>query len=192
MLRGILPPLIRNLSTSLQYFQAHECDLKGNILPQIDNLNRLIIFNLVYNDLDGIIPLTMGILKQLQGIALDGNNLQGSIPYDLCHLEALNGLMLSDNTLSSQIPPCFLSLISLRELNLGSNNFSYGVLSSLWSLEHFLQQTCQIHLSGSLSLNILNFKALVALDSSRNYLSSVIPIIISGLKELQNMSFASN
>ncbi|KAH9769866.1 protein kinase domain-containing protein [Citrus sinensis] len=192
-LRGTLPPLIGNFSSSLQYFYAFECQLKGNIPQEIGNLQGLILLSLYSNDLSGTIPTTMGRLQQLQGIGLADNHLQGSIPNDLCQLKRLNLLLLQGNKLSGSIPTCLASLTSLRELRLNSNKLTSSIPSALWTLEYILSVNLSSnYLTGSLTSDIQNMKVLIDLDLSRNQLSGDIPKTIAGLKDLTNLSLAGN
>ncbi|KAK9187718.1 hypothetical protein WN944_019116 [Citrus x changshan-huyou] len=192
-LRGTLPPLIGNFSSSLQYFYAFECQLKGNIPQEIGNLQGLILLSLYSNDLSGTIPTTMGRLQQLQGIGLADNHLQGSIPNDLCQLKRLNLLLLQGNKLSGSIPTCLASSTSLRELRLNSNKLTSSIPSALWALEYILYVNLSSnYLTGSLTSDIQNMKVLIDLDLSRNQLSGDIPKTIAGLKDLTNLSLAGN
>ncbi|KAH9705312.1 protein kinase domain-containing protein [Citrus sinensis] len=192
-LRGTLPPLIGNFSSSLQYFYAFECQLEGNIPQEIGNLQGLILLSLYSNDLKGTIPTTMGRMQQLQGIGLADNHLQGSIPYDLCQLKRLNSLSLQGNKLNGSIPTCLASLTSLRELRLNSNKLTSSIPSALWALEYILYVNLSSnYLTGSLTSDIQNMKVLIDLDLSRNQLSGDIPKTIAGLKDLTNLSLAGN
>ncbi|XP_021660113.2 probable LRR receptor-like serine/threonine-protein kinase At3g47570 [Hevea brasiliensis] len=191
-LNVFLPISIGNMS-SIQYFMAGLCNIKGIIPVQIGNLSTMVQMELSLNELIGSIPSTLGGLKQLQGLSLSGNQLQGAIPNDICHLESLNYLYLESNRLSGQIPTCMPNLTSLRKLYLQKNSLSSAIPSSIWSLTFLLEVRLNSNsLNGSLPSDIGNLKALVYMDLSRNQISGAIPSSIGGLKDLQYLSLAEN
>ncbi|XP_044476887.1 putative receptor-like protein kinase At3g47110 [Mangifera indica] len=190
---GTLPPLIGNLSTSLQEFHARNCKLKGSIPIQVGNLHSLMVLDLSMNDMNGSITTIIGRFQNLQGLYLNNNNLWGSIPSEICRLQALNKLLLYDNMLHGQIPECLANLTSLRYLHLGSNKFTSGLPSSLWTLQYILYLNLSSNsLSGVLSPGVQSLKVLRDLDLSKNDLSGNIPTTLGGLQSLETLSLADN
>ncbi|XP_050219187.1 probable LRR receptor-like serine/threonine-protein kinase At3g47570 [Mercurialis annua] len=187
----VLPVSIGNMS-SLQYFIAGSCKIKGDIPFQIGNLSTVVQMELSANELSGSIPSSFGRLRQLQGLSIAGNKLQGTIPVEICRLENLNYLWLNENELSGQIPECLPNLISLRKLYLQRNKLSFIPLS-FWRLSFLLELKLSSNsLNGSLPIEIGNLKVLTSMDLSRNRISGAIPSSIGSLKDLQHLSLAEN
>ncbi|XP_021904814.1 receptor kinase-like protein Xa21 isoform X4 [Carica papaya] len=188
-----LPTSIGNLSTTLLYFHANNCKLKGHIPMEIGNLSNTIMLALQQNELVGSIPTSVGRLQNLQDLRLSINKLQGSVPGDLCHLKNLDALSLHDNNLSGEIPTCLSSMDSLRYLYLDSNNFNSSIPISLWSLTFILEVNLSSnYLTGPLSVDAGNLKVMTEFDLSRNHISGNIPSSIGALKDLSYLSLANN
>uniref|UniRef100_A0A2P2J8W9 Protein kinase domain-containing protein n=1 Tax=Rhizophora mucronata TaxID=61149 RepID=A0A2P2J8W9_RHIMU len=192
-LHGSLPISIGNLSSSLQSFTAHNCNIQGRIPDEIGNLNNLFELNLKGNELVGAIPSTIGQLRQLQALTLAQNKLEGYIPQEICDLERLAFLYLEGNGLVGSIPDCFGNLKSIRSLILASNRFSGSIPSTLWGLQDILQVDLSSNsLNGSLPLEIRNLVVMTAMDISRNQISGAIPNSIGDLQDLVNLSLSGN
>ncbi|GLT44370.1 hypothetical protein SLA2020_182730 [Shorea laevis] len=192
-LNGILPTSIGNLSTSLLYFYAWNCEIQGNIPIEIGNLSNLIALYLFGNDLTGPIPTTIGRLQQLQGLYFGRNRLQGTIPNDLCHLKRLDTLDMGWNQLNGSMPECLVNLTSLRYLNLSFNNLGSTIPSTFWSLKYILQVYLSSNsFSGPIPLDFGNLRVLITVDLSRNQLSGNLPSTIGNLKDLTYLSLAEN
>ncbi|KAG8365552.1 hypothetical protein BUALT_Bualt18G0116900 [Buddleja alternifolia] len=192
-LNGIIPPSIGNLSTSLQYFGASNCKIKGNIPEEIGNLSNLTSLYLVNNELTGKIPFTIKHLEKLQGLSVGNNKMEGSIPDGLCNLHRLDSLSLSRNRFSGSIPECLGNVTSLRHLILRSNMLSSSIPSSLWRIKDLLELDLSSNsLTGSLSPEIDNLVTAIRINLSMNNLSKDIPSTIGKLQALANLSLAHN
>ncbi|MBA0660487.1 hypothetical protein Goklo_012498 [Gossypium klotzschianum] len=134
-LNGTLPTNIGNLSASLIYFYAIDCELKGNIPIEIDILE----VDLSSNYLNDSHALDVGDLRSLLKLNLSRNLFTGDILSTFGGLETLVLLDLSNNILHGHIPESFDGLISLTFLNLCNNNLS-GVIPK--SLEKLLYLKC--------------------------------------------------
>ncbi|KAK8527314.1 hypothetical protein V6N13_085151 [Hibiscus sabdariffa] len=66
LISGELPVSIGNLSGSLEELYVSACNVKGSIPAENGNLSRLILIEIGDNELTGIIPFTIGRLKDLQ------------------------------------------------------------------------------------------------------------------------------
>ncbi|CAI0628245.1 unnamed protein product [Linum tenue] len=182
-----------NLSSSLQYFDASNCKILGNIPGEIGNLSNIFAIDLTSNRLTGFIPWEIHKSKKLQYLGLYQNKLHGVIPNQLCELPSLFTLDLEDNNFSGRIPECFPNVTSLRELYLGFNMLSSVVPSSFWDLTYLLHfSLARNNLIGSISPQLGNFKDLIIMDLSGNQLSGDIPASIGGLTNIQNLSLALN
>ncbi|KAL2501123.1 putative LRR receptor-like serine/threonine-protein kinase [Forsythia ovata] len=192
-LNGILPVSVGNLSTSLQYLYAYNCDLWGSIPKEIGNLSSLIKLSLFGNQLTGSIPTSVVNLQKLQGLFLDHNKISGSIPDTLCELRRLNGLLLSQNLITGAIPDCIGNIITLRYLYIDANKLTSSIPASLWLQNDLLKLNLSSNfLSGSLPQEIGNLKVAILIDLSVNRFSGSIPSTIGDLQSLINLSLAHN
>ena len=64
-------------------------------------VNKII---LSYNNLKGVIPLSISIFDELIELDLRGNRIKGVIPDVLCNLSKLEGLYLYDNDMEGIVP----------------------------------------------------------------------------------------
>ncbi|KAM7264388.1 hypothetical protein ACFE04_002071 [Oxalis oulophora] len=182
-----------NLSNSLEKFFVNDCQLKGSIPVEIENLRNTIILDLSRNEFTGQIPKTIGRIRRLQGLFLNNNKLQGFIPHNLCNLQSLSDLYFNENDLSGPVPSCISKLISLRYLYLSSNNFSSILPTSFWNLKDILELDISSNaLEGSIPIEIQNMQAMTLLDLSSNKFSGKIPTTLAGLQNLQNLSLSRN
>ncbi|XP_073277232.1 uncharacterized protein [Primulina huaijiensis] len=190
---GILPVSVGNLSTTIQYFYAYKCGLRGSIPDAFGNLENLIVLSLFGNEITGTIPNTLVNLKELQGLYIFRNKINGPIPDSLCMLPNLNGMRLEKNQITGSIPDCIGNLTSLRHLFLGNNRLNSVIPSSLWKLNDLLGLNLSANLlTGVLPSDIENLKVVVNLDLSNNQLSSIIPGSIGGLLSVIFLSLARN
>ncbi|MGB3345566.1 MAG: hypothetical protein WBA61_16775 [Aequorivita sp.] len=88
-------------------------NLNGTLPSSLGNLGYLRKLELSFNSISGGIPAGLGNLKELEVLAINGANLQGNIPAELGNLINLKQLHLSSNQLSGSIP---LSLGYLPEI----------------------------------------------------------------------------
>ncbi|KAL2501056.1 putative LRR receptor-like serine/threonine-protein kinase [Forsythia ovata] len=192
-LNGILPVSVGNLSTSLQYLYAYNCDLWGSIPREIGNLSSLITLSLFGNQLSGSIPTSVVNLQKLQGLFLDDNKISGSIPDTLCELRNLNQLLLSQNLITGAIPDCIGNITTLRTLNIDANRLTSSIPASLWLQNYLLELNLSSNfLSGSLPQQIGNLKVAILIDLSVNRFSGSIPSTIGHLQSLSDLSLAHN
>ncbi|KAM4098049.1 hypothetical protein ACJW30_07G047300 [Castanea mollissima] len=190
-LNGTLPISIGNFSTSLEEFEAFNCNIKGIIPREIGNLSNLMTLNLKNNELVGPIPSTVGGMRNLQGLYLQHNRLQRSIPKGICQLRKLDELFLNHNKLFGPIPTCWGSLSKLQKLYLNSNKLT-SIPSSFWSLTEILQLNLSSNsLSGYLPLDVGKLEHVTQMDLSWNKLSGDIHAI-RGLCSLVSLSLAHN
>ncbi|XP_073034968.1 uncharacterized protein [Primulina eburnea] len=190
---GILPVSVGNLSTTIRYFYAYNCGLRGSIPDAFGNLENLIMLSLHGNALTGTIPNTLVNLKELQGLGLFRNKISGPIPDSLCMLPHLYRMRLDQNQITGSIPDCMGNLTSLRKLYLGNNRLNSVIPRSLWKLNDLLELNLSANLlTGVLPSDIENLKVAVNLDLSNNQLSSIIPSSIGGLQSVIFLSLARN
>ncbi|KAG4149599.1 hypothetical protein ERO13_D05G343566v2 [Gossypium hirsutum] len=191
-LSDVLPTYIGNLSKSLQYFFANNCELKGNSPMEIGNLNNLLLLQLGYNKLSGFIPASIGGMRNLQSLTFHSNKL-GPISKSLCGLERLYEMYLGLNNLHGSIPSCLGYSTSLRYLYLNSNKLSSAIPSTLWNLKDILERDLSSnHLHNSHAIDVGNLRSLLKLNISRNILTGDILFTFGGLQTLISLDLLNN
>ncbi|TYI32334.1 hypothetical protein ES332_A04G052700v1 [Gossypium tomentosum] len=174
-LSGVLPTYIRNLSKSLQYFYASNCEIQGIIPVEIGNLNSMLVLDLGYNKLSAFIPTSIRGLRNLQGLGLSSNKLGWPISKSLCVLERLYNLFLGLNKLY------------------GSLLFGSAISSTLWNLKDFLKiDLSSNHLHNSHAIDVGNLRSLLNLNLSRNLLMGDILSTFYGLQTLVSLDLSNN
>ncbi|XP_073152121.1 uncharacterized protein [Henckelia pumila] len=190
---AIIPVSVGNLSTSIEYFYASRCGLRGSIPEAFGNLENLFRLYLYGNELRGAIPNTLVNLIKLQGLYLSENKISGTIPDSLCTLQNLNTIHLHQNQITGSIFDCIGNLTSLRKLYLGNNRLNSVIPTSLWKLNDLIKLDLSSNLlTGFLPPDISNLKVAFVLDLSKNQLSSIIPSSIGGLESIVYLSLAEN
>jgi len=106
-------------------------NLEGTIPNSIGQLTNLENLELSFNKLEGAIPSNIGNLKKLKVLAFNGNNLSGAIPNSIGNLSSLNQMHLSSNQLTGEIPQSVTKLEYLEILNVFDNDLSGEIPSDL-------------------------------------------------------------
>lgn len=99
--------------------------LTGVLPASLGNLKNLRVLNLAANSFGGVIPTSLGSLTSLQTIDLAMNRLTGKIPVEFGNLKNLTILRLYKNRLYAEIPTSLGNSKALEVLDLGSNGL-YG------------------------------------------------------------------
>ncbi len=106
-------------------------NLEGNLPSSIGQLTNLETLELSFNKLEGEIPTEIGSLHKLRVLAFNGNNLSGSIPNSIGNLSSLTQLHLSSNELTGELPTSITNLEYLEILNVFDNNMTGNIPSEL-------------------------------------------------------------
>jgi len=141
--------------------RSNECKWLG---IKCDTLGHVIAIDLPYNNLNGILPSEVFLLKHLRRLELQANELHGVIPIDIGEARKLKDLKLFNNAFIGEIPSSLGRLKDLRELRL------YGT-----------------SISGSIPKEIGNLTKLEFLDVYGTNLNGTIPTEISNLKKLREV-----
>lgn len=147
------------------------------------HVTRLLLYS---NNLVGSIPVSLGVLSNLQQLNLQNNQLAGGIPDSLGSLSKLKELKLSSNQLTGGIPDTLGNLSYLTSLQLVSNPLGGTIPSSLGnlsSLEVLSLDGCG--LTGGIPTSLGSLSNLVALGLSANQLTGGIPSSLGNLSNLQ-------
>jgi len=99
-------------------------NINGTLPASIGDFDNLKVLELSFNKLSGTIPMELGRLSKLEILALNGNNLSGSIPFSLGDLKSLKELHLSSNQIQGAIPTDLGNLSSLEVLNVFDNKLT--------------------------------------------------------------------
>ncbi len=153
-------------------------NLEGSLPNSIGQLTNLEILELSFNKLEGSIPTELGKLSKLKILAFNGNYLTGSIPTSLGKLSNLTQLHLSSNKLSGQLPESIANLDYLEVLNVFDNNLSGNIpeqLASSRNLKQLMVAENDFSDTQIFSTEILSNGAFVDLES---------PFIIPETKEV--------
>lgn len=164
-------PLLWNLTDS-------PCSWNGIVCYE----DHVVELHLPGMGLSGHLPSNaIGNLTFLKTLSLRFNSLRGPIPPDFANLTSLQNLYLRGNRFSGNIPSFLFSMQNLIRIDLASNNFFGNILPALNNLTRlgtlYLEKN---HLIGSipnLTIRLHQFNV------SRNQLSGLIPLSLSGMPE---------
>ncbi|KAH7571175.1 hypothetical protein JRO89_XS05G0263900 [Xanthoceras sorbifolium] len=137
--------------------------------PEFNSSNPLEVLDVSFTGFSGRLPNSIGNLKSMTELNLQGCNFIGSIPASLGNLTKLTDLIISLNNFSSCIPPSLSNLQSVTRLDLRGNRFV-----------------------GTIPENFVNLTQLSSLDLSDNQLSGPIPSSLSGLSNLESFYLFNN
>lgn len=96
--------------------------------------NKITAINLLFNNLDGTLPASLGQLKNLRKLELSFNPISGTIPTALGNLDQLEVLAINGTAISGFIPESLGRLSNLKQLHLSSNHLSGTVPEGLGAL----------------------------------------------------------
>jgi hypothetical protein len=91
--------------------------------------------NLAHNQLNGSVPLGMGLLTDVVSIMIDNNELTGPIPSLLGKLDDITHLSMSNNKLTGNIPSELGRCFRLKELLVNSNLLEGDIPTELGQLD---------------------------------------------------------
>lgn len=149
--------------------QLNDNNLDGVLPGSIGDLTNIYILSFVNNALHGRIPSQIGNLINLHELQLVSNNFIDTIPASFGNLTNVVYIIMIGNHLTGNIPPELGKLPKLSELSLGSNS-----------------------LSGPIPASLGNIQTLHSIDLSLNKLSGTIPSELGNLSNLSFLSLGSN
>ncbi|KDO39391.1 hypothetical protein CISIN_1g001624mg [Citrus sinensis] len=209
--------------TILQVHTLQTLDLSGNSLlrgslPDFPKNSSLRTLMLSYANFSGVLPDSIGNLKNLSRLDLARCNLSGSIPTSLAKLTQLVYLDLSSNKFVGPIPSLHMSK-NLTHLDLSNNALPGAISSTDWEhLSNLVYVDLRNNaLNGSIPRSLFSipmlqqlllannkfggpipefsnasYSALDTLDLSANRLEGPIPMSIFELKNLKILMLSSN
>jgi Leucine rich repeat N-terminal domain len=99
----------------------YEKGLAGRFPESWENLNRLLLLEVVGNQIEGPIPANLVQLDQLKTINLSRNRFTGAIPSDLRRVKNLQHLLLQNNKFNGTIHAGLCELTNLTAFNVANN-----------------------------------------------------------------------
>ncbi|XP_019450366.1 PREDICTED: probably inactive leucine-rich repeat receptor-like protein kinase IMK2 isoform X1 [Lupinus angustifolius] len=174
--------------------------LGGKISEKIGQLQSLRKISLHDNLLTGPIPYSLGFLPNLRGLYLFNNKLSGSIPPSIGNCLMLQSLDVSNNLLIGKIPHSLSNFTRIYRINLSFNSLSGSIPSSITMSPSLTILALQYNnLSGSIpsywggmGKNKGFGSKLQVLTLDHNLISGTIPVSISKLSLVENISLSHN
>lgn len=155
-----------------------------------NRVSSLFLFN---NQLNGVIPSSLGNLSNLEYLNLSKNQLSGSIPSSLGNLTKLEALVIFQNYLTGIIPSSLGNLNNLWVLALSENQLSGSIPTSLGNLNELIYlYLWGNQLTGTIPSSLGNLSNLTILYLDFNYLSGQIPTSFGNLNKLVELGFGMN
>ncbi|TYI45810.1 hypothetical protein E1A91_D13G064300v1 [Gossypium mustelinum] len=116
-----------NNENSVTRVEVGNANLSGKLVPDLGLLTNLQYLALVGNNISGVIPEELGNLTNLVCLNLSFNALTGHIPTTLGKLTKLRFLLLINNSLTGQIPMALTSIDTLQVLDLSNNRLEGNI-----------------------------------------------------------------
>ncbi|XP_059663975.1 receptor-like protein 7 [Cornus florida] len=175
MLRGSFP--VPPPST-LVYKVANNM-FTGEIPPLLCNVSSLLILDLSYNNMSGIIPQCLGSeTESLKFLNLRNNKLCGPIPQGYKNGTQLTKINLSQNQLEGPVPRSLANCTILESLDLGNNHINDVFpfwLGTLYELKVLILRFNRFHGAIRNPKSSLAFPKLHILDISHNGFTGKLP-----------------
>ncbi|TKK65694.1 T9SS type A sorting domain-containing protein [Ilyomonas limi] len=168
-------------------------NLNGIIPASIGNLTQLDGLYIEYCELHGAIPAEIGNLTQLTNLWLEGNQLSGAIPAEIGNCTKLEVLYIPENQLSGSIPASIGNLVNLTSLDIDYNQLSGTIPSSIGNLVNLHELVLNDNqLSGTIPASIGNLVNVWYLYLYNNQLSGAIPTSIGNCTNLHYLMLYNN
>ncbi|XP_062096117.1 probable LRR receptor-like serine/threonine-protein kinase At1g07650 isoform X2 [Humulus lupulus] len=161
-------------------------DLDGVLPPSVGKLQYLKELNLGQNYLSGTIPSEWASTK-LETLVLSVNNLTGPIPSFLGRITTLKALGLESNSFSGTIPPEFGNLVNMETLFLSANSLNGTWPVTLTNLTKLQTLISSNNFSGRLPDFFGSWKLLKNLEIQGSGFEGPIPSSLSVLKNLNTL-----
>ncbi|KAG9441198.1 hypothetical protein H6P81_017052 [Aristolochia fimbriata] len=190
--------------------------LSGEISTITKNMNNLVVLDLAYNILSGVLPTWGTIGEQLLNLrilSLRSNLIHGDIPSQISQLSSLQFLDLSYNKLSGAIPTSFGNFTAMTMVhNETDGMFEFNTSVFLDKTEDYVWMNLKgvelenrmtlgfmnhidlssNNLSGDIPQELTHLLGLISLNLSGNSLEGRIPKMIGELKQLESLDMSRN
>ncbi|KAJ0960077.1 hypothetical protein J5N97_000136 [Dioscorea zingiberensis] len=197
---GTVPPVFGGMNAlfflNLQKNQFQASDAKDlSFIDSLVNCSNLQVFSIAYNDLGGVLPLSLAnFSKELWHLSMPYNHFSGIIPHGIENLISLNVLYFSGNDLTGQIPEHIGNLPMLQRLSFEDNKLTGYIPSSIGNLTQLADFDISGNkFEGTIPSTMKNLHQLAELDLYDNSFSGRIPgEIFSQLLSLRILDLGSN
>ncbi|KAL2327858.1 hypothetical protein Fmac_021285 [Flemingia macrophylla] len=198
-LNGSLPPNTFHILHNLQLFEIGGNQISGRIPSSITNASNISTLDIGGNHFVGQVP-GMGMLQDLQYLALALNNLGGNSSTDLKFLNSLANcsklqhLDIEKNNFRGQLPNSLGNLSAqLSILSLAGNRIFGNIPAEVGNLIHLIGLGLENNLlEGIIPMTFRKFQNMQVLDLSGNRLSGDIPDFIGNLSLLFYLDMGKN
>ncbi|KAL6842194.1 hypothetical protein ACP4OV_028173 [Aristida adscensionis] len=195
-----LPHSMGTILHNLQLLYLDGNRIGGTIPASLGNATHLEEIDLRENFLSGIVPPSLGVLRELSLLSLaknklDANDKQSWMFMDaLANCSSLKKLSLWKNQLKGELPSSVGNLSSgFQVLLLGMNELSGSVPSSIGNLQGLTYLVLEFNnFDSDISEWVGNFKYMEKLFLSHNRFSGPVPPSLSTLSKLYWLKLASN
>lgn len=192
-------PLSFTNSHSLTFLALQHNNLSGPILDSWGETKNSSVryllqsLTLDHNFFSGIIPASLGRLRELQELSLCNNQFNGVIPHEIGSLSRLRTLEFSNNAINGSLPSSLFNLSSLVVLNLERNKLDNPIPEEIERLHNLSVLNLRGNqFVGPIPAVIGNISKLTQLDLSHNNLSEGIPASIADLSNLNLLDVSYN
>ncbi|MDE0231472.1 MAG: T9SS type A sorting domain-containing protein, partial [bacterium] len=163
---------------------------------RIDLFNNKITefsLNLSNNNLNGVLPIELGLLSELNVFNIDENNLEEHIPSEIGNMTKLDTLWMNQNQFSGEIPPEIGNLINLKSLDLAINNLTGSIPVEIGNLTKMFELYLEgNNLNGEIPSEVANLPRLYKLWLQHNSLTGSVPSEIGDLQYLESLQLSYN
>jgi hypothetical protein len=163
---------------------------------QTDNASACVngtlrVLSLKGNNLNGSIPVDIGLLNSLEVLELSSNRLTGSVPTEIKNITSLKILDLQQNSIGPfpESLPLMLTMLQLSE-NKMDGMLPKDILTDLTMLESLDVSSC--NLTCDIPDSIKNLTSLEILNLENNALGGMIPTEVGLLKNLKQLKISVN
>ncbi|XP_062000076.1 receptor-like protein 6 [Rosa rugosa] len=187
-----VPNSIANLSF-LTSLLLEDCALFGELPIRIFKLQNLKTLSVRFNqNLVGHVP-EFNRSSPLMSLDISGCSFSGVIPFSVGNLKQLNYLRLSENRFTGPVPASLANLTQLVKLALCYNNLSAGPLSWVGKQTKLASLGLRgINLSGYIPSSLSNLTELNYLNLGVNELTGPIPSSLGNLSRLVGIELGQN
>ena len=157
---------------------------------------QMLTLDLDYNNLQGRLPIEIGLLKHLRRAELYGGPqgfLTGTLPSQIGLLTALQSLSVRGNEMTGTIPSELGKCSSLDNLNIAKNRFFEAIPSSVGMLLKLTTMSMENNrFASSIPSEIGQIKGLQSITMGTNSLSGRIPTEVGLLTALRGLNLEMN
>ncbi|XP_024966866.1 probable leucine-rich repeat receptor-like protein kinase At5g49770 [Cynara cardunculus var. scolymus] len=189
---GATPGL--DLLVNTKHFHFGKNKLSGEIPSQLFS-SKMTLKHVLFedNDLTGTIPLTLGLVQNLEVLRLDRNRLSGEVPSNINNLTSVNQLFLSNNNLNGRLPN-LTGMSVLNHLDMSNNSFEASEIppwfSSLQSLTTLMMQNTG--LQGEVPVGLFSIPQIETVVMRNNKLNGTVDLGVTYSTHLRLIDMTNN